>query len=347
VTANRPTHPNVLRLTLRKKLLFGFATWLLVFGGAEVALRLANGWNQSWVYCHRRHPVLGWCLREGWTGDWWWTGGYSRVNAQGLRDDQPVGPKAAGEKRLLVLGDSVAFGAKVRTEQAYPAQLEQVLRATGLGWRVLNAGVNGYDSAQEADWLEEFGWRLEPDVVAIAFCRNDIIPSSRDEAVVAGQKLSLPRPSWDLGGWLTEHSIVAAKLQRGLWRVGGRLGLATATVAPHPGGGSEDGQGCGWPFVEHAYRRVARRAREENRPVVVFIFPWLHGLNGQATDDLGERLRALGEELHWTVIDLAPAFTPGAASLFFEGDPIHPNAEGYRRAANYACQELKARSALP
>jgi lysophospholipase L1-like esterase len=335
------------RLSLGKKVLFAFATCLLLFGGTELVLRLANGWNRHWLDCHRWHPVLGWCLREGWAGKWKWTGGYSRINAQGIRADQPVGPKQAGEKRLLVLGDSVTFGAKVRTDQAYPARLEQGLRTAGYDWRVLNGGVSGYDPAQEADWLEEFGWRLEPDVVGVAFCRNDVLPSLRHRASVVGEKHQAPQPPGALGRWLTEHSIVATRIQHGLWYSGGRLGLATAAVEPLAGGGAAEGQVTGWPFVDQAYRRIGLRAREENRPVVLFIFPCLDGLEGRHPDDLSERLQTLGEELHWTVIDLAPAFNPGAASLFFEADPIHPNAEGYRRAADYAAQELNARSALP
>ena len=102
----------------------------------------------------------------------------------------------------------------------------------------------------------------------------------------------------------------------------------------------------GWPFIEQAYRRIARRAQEEHRPVVVFVFPWLEGLEGRVWDDLSERLRALGEELHWTVIDLAPAFVSDPASLFFEGDPIHPNADGNQRAATYAAARLKTLGAI-
>jgi hypothetical protein len=174
-----PVHDEVeVERPLMRKLLIATGVCLLIVT-VEVGWRVANGWNRHWLDCHRWHPVLGWSLREGWTGRWRWTGGYSRINPQGMRDDLPVGPKSPGEKGLLIIGDSVTFGAKVRTDHAYPHQLQRALFAEGRRWRVLNGGVTGYDSSQEADWLELFGLRLEPDVVAVQFHPNDLIPSKR------------------------------------------------------------------------------------------------------------------------------------------------------------------------
>ena len=328
---------------MRKKLLFSLATCLTIFGGAEIGLRLANGWHRHWLDCHRWHPLLGWSLREGWAGNWAWTGGFSRINAQGLRADQPVGPKTAGERRLLVVGDSVTFGAKVQTGQAYPAQLEQALRAAGADWHVLNGGVSGYDPAQERDWLAELGWPLEPDVVAVAFCRNDVSPSQRRRPLAVGNKHQAPQPPGVLGRWLTEHSIVADRLQRGVWLAAAHLGWAKATADA----ADTDDQVAGWPFVEHAYRGMAQQARARGCPVVLFIYPTLDGLEGRTVDQLSEQLQALGAELGWAVIDLAPAFTPDAADLFFAGDAFHPNAAGYQRVAAYAAQTLTAKAILP
>ena len=44
---------------------------------------------------------------------------------------------------VVALGASNTFGKGVSRSQAYPAQLEALLRARGLGVRVINAGVNG------------------------------------------------------------------------------------------------------------------------------------------------------------------------------------------------------------
>jgi lysophospholipase L1-like esterase len=316
------------RLSLRKKLAFSLITCTAFFSLFEVGLRAANGWR-SWLDCHRGHPVLGWCLREGWSGEQSWTGGFSRINPQGIRDDRPVGPKAVGEGRLLIIGDSITFGAAVRTDQAYPYRLERALEEAGRPWRVLNGGVTSYDSSQEADWLELFGWRLEPDVVAVAFCRNDLNASDRASS-----------PKRQASGavlcWLTEHSIAVTCLERIGWFL---LAKASASYAR--------GTKSSLESIAASYRRIASAAGARGVPVILFDFPTADLLSGRTRDDLSAWLLALGAELGWPVVDLAGAFGDDPDALFRPGDPVHPNAEGYRRVALYLARELVRRGLLP
>ena len=50
---------------------------------------------------------------------------------------------AAHASTVVALGASNTFGKGVARNQAYPAQLEALLRAKGLSVRVINAGING------------------------------------------------------------------------------------------------------------------------------------------------------------------------------------------------------------
>jgi acyl-CoA thioesterase-1 len=50
---------------------------------------------------------------------------------------------AAQAATVVALGASNTFGKGVARAQAYPAQLEALLRAKGLNARVINAGING------------------------------------------------------------------------------------------------------------------------------------------------------------------------------------------------------------
>ncbi len=52
-------------------------------------------------------------------------------------------PTQAAEKLVVAFGASQTYGKGVAREQAYPAQLEQLLRRKGLDVRVINSGVNG------------------------------------------------------------------------------------------------------------------------------------------------------------------------------------------------------------
>ncbi len=49
----------------------------------------------------------------------------------------------AGAATVVALGASNTYGKGVARNQAYPAQLEAILRARGLSVRVVNAGING------------------------------------------------------------------------------------------------------------------------------------------------------------------------------------------------------------
>jgi acyl-CoA thioesterase-1 len=53
------------------------------------------------------------------------------------------GVASAGAATIVALGASNTYGKGVARSQAYPAQLEAILRAKGSNVRVVNAGING------------------------------------------------------------------------------------------------------------------------------------------------------------------------------------------------------------
>ncbi|HMA34042.1 MAG TPA: GDSL-type esterase/lipase family protein [Chloroflexia bacterium] len=97
------------------------------------------------------------------------------VNAQGLREDHPIGPPATGTTRLLCLGDSFVFGMGVQADQALPHLLNGSTAADGSSVESLNAGVFGYGTDNEAAWLRTYGWPLQPKIVLVGFfVGNDV-----------------------------------------------------------------------------------------------------------------------------------------------------------------------------
>jgi hypothetical protein len=103
------------------------------------------------------------------------------INAQGVRDDEPIGPKAAGERRVLVLGDSMVLAVQVPLAQTFVERLETRLNAQALGdgvakWRVINGGVQGYGPVNEWLFFDRVAAAFEPDlVVQFVFVGNDAI----------------------------------------------------------------------------------------------------------------------------------------------------------------------------
>lgn len=95
-----------------------------------------------------------------------------RTNALGYRDAE-LGPKPAGERRLLVLGDSITLAAYCEEAETYPRLLERRLRAADGAVRVINAGIAGAALREELLVLHETGLLTQPDSVLVGLFLND------------------------------------------------------------------------------------------------------------------------------------------------------------------------------
>ena len=106
------------------------------------------------------------------------------INAQGVRDDAPIGPKAPGERRILVLGDSLVFSVQVRLAETFCKQLESRLnraaaREAAVRWRVINGGVQGYSPIHEWFFFDRVAAAFEPDIVLlVVFVGNDAVEAN-------------------------------------------------------------------------------------------------------------------------------------------------------------------------
>jgi hypothetical protein len=106
------------------------------------------------------------------------------VNAQGVRDDEPIGPKAPDERRIVVLGDSLVLSVQVPFAQTFGELLEAKLNAADPAhrWRVINAGVQGYGPVHEWLFFNAVVADFEPGIVLIgAFVGNDAIEANDTE----------------------------------------------------------------------------------------------------------------------------------------------------------------------
>jgi len=99
------------------------------------------------------------------------------VNEHGRRDVERAWEKAAGVRRILVLGDSFVEALQVPLEETFFRKLERALDEAVPGQRheVLAAGVSGYGTAGATLYFERDGHRYDPDLVVLAFYPgNDI-----------------------------------------------------------------------------------------------------------------------------------------------------------------------------
>jgi hypothetical protein len=100
------------------------------------------------------------------------------TNAQGVRDAD-IGPKPAGERRVVVLGDSLVLAVQVPREATFCARLQDRLNAgapAGVRYRVINAGVQGYGPVEELLFYRRVASRFDADLVLVAaFVANDAV----------------------------------------------------------------------------------------------------------------------------------------------------------------------------
>lgn len=99
------------------------------------------------------------------------------INAAGWRGALVPERRADEEtRRLLILGDSHAFGWGVREEARFGERIADRYRREHPGGpklELINLSVPGYNTAQELRALEARGWSYEPDAVLLFACGND------------------------------------------------------------------------------------------------------------------------------------------------------------------------------
>ena len=97
-----------------------------------------------------------------------------RTNALGYRNPE-IGAKHA--RRILFLGDSIAFGQGVPEEETFVRRHEELSRSAGEPIETINSAVPGIGLESELAIFLETGVATEPDVVVLCFYLNDALPS--------------------------------------------------------------------------------------------------------------------------------------------------------------------------
>lgn len=118
---------------------------------------------------------IGWVNRPGAEGTYTPDPGVPafavRINKLGLRGKTVALEKPPGVKRVLILGDSNTFGYGISEDERFSDLLSSMLPQ---GYEVLNLGVFGYGTDQEALLFEREGLRFNPDIVVLAVSAGDL-----------------------------------------------------------------------------------------------------------------------------------------------------------------------------
>ncbi len=245
-----------------------------------------------------------------------------RTNSFGMRDTEPVPIEDDSVSRIVVLGDSFTFGFRVDGESSYPSVLERRLNegATEKRVEVLNLGVSGYNTQDEAIVLEHKGLPWRPDLVILGYVLNDpetdpVQPlTSHFQEPAVWQRSNLAR--------------LVAKVKHGLevrlWGGGDYYRYL------HSEGREK------WKSVVSGLDDIRTLTEDQQIPVLVVIFPEKPHKNWSDYPyaDLHRQIAEIAHEKGFSVIDLLDRFSdyPARDMRVRRGDP-HPSPLGHEVAA--------------
>ncbi len=250
-----------------------------------------------------------------------------RFNELGLRDDTIV-PKDDTEFRILILGDSVTFGWGVERERTFASRLQAVLASQlNRPVRVINSGVGGYNTVQEAMYLKKHGLSLNPDLVLLVYVPNDVEENRGPFDPWSGRSLAGKTPpevfNLVIGkSWLYRFAVHAYEY--------GRLGANQAASS----GSNENSEG--WKGSMRALREIVQVCDSQNIPLRVFFFRW------QRNDPNSTLLEGVKEAAApVSVIDMNEWFEGTELNNYLNSRvDSHPNANGHKVIADHMAKHL-------
>jgi lysophospholipase L1-like esterase len=130
------------------------------------------------------------------------------INTLGMRGAE-IGSKQPGERRVLVVGDSLVFGYGVQAGEALPQRLQESLASNGVAVTAGNGGMPGIGTRDAAARMQQLDAPFGPD--AFVFCcylGNDAVDDLRiDRAVCGGLRFDGPMARLSQSSWRMQLAV--------------------------------------------------------------------------------------------------------------------------------------------
>ena len=288
---------------------------------------------------HRGHPRRGYQPRAGFDGITKF-GIRVHINSVGLRSPEIAMHKPLGCKRVLVLGDSVAFGWGVPEEQIFSRRLENALRhQLACPVEVIDAGVTGYATVDEADYFTHEGLEVEPDVVLIYYIENDNVSTTHVQGAVASF----------LKDWVVFRSTLASavlyawRVNRWKWRASAAGGDRASYEAEQRAWDSRPGTAASLA----ALHEIGSVAKQRGMRTILASNP--NNLGDRSIDEVrNRRLREVSASDDFVFVDIGPALVPYRdRDLAVSATDRHPNGFAHGVIAEALLPALRDALACP
>lgn len=309
----------------------------------------------------RHDPTLGWANRAGSDDQYNPAPGIPQtritINAQGERNKLYPMEKGKGVRRILVLGDSNAFGYGVDEGRRFSDLLATELPPN---YQVINLGVFGYATDQEALLLEQKITAYKPDLVVLAYSPGDLAENTCSVNTGAGkpffrmegEQLSMHNvPVPETSPYLT-LSLVKSRALAGMYRHSHLFRLAVTLLSQKSmhtlGAVHEMTEKEGMPVTVNLIQGMQFISRDNGARFVVMLLPhgsWLQSLAKFPGHAVGyyPMFKTLLEQRkipHIDTMDTFIAATKRGEEVFFKNDPVHLTAHGNGVVAERLRQEL-------
>lgn len=252
-----------------------------------------------------------------------------RYNSLGFIGDE-VKAKSAGVFRILGIGDSITAAEYLPEEKRYINKIGTILSSkTTKSIEVVNAGVIGYNSWQEAELLRTRYLSVEPDLIIVSLCFNDDCgwrPEIRKTWFGGVREIPRHHKEARYFNFLYQRSQLYQFVYDRLYMLKKLLRKNNRYYTEHEW--KPDMERWKGPLEE-----MMSLAKNYNTEILFVIFPLEQQIlkgEGNSSRELTEFFE--GKNVYF--LDLIKYFKPNSDKpLYIKRDPIHPNVLGSTIAA--------------
>jgi len=263
-------------------------------------------------------------------------------NNLGLRNREIL-QKGDGVFRIMFLGDSLIWSSDTSSGKLYTEVIEENLNnlfKTDKNIEVINAGIPGYTTYQELEFLKVYGLDMQPDLVILGFVFNDVFHKYLHRP--SGNKIIAPEPEARLHrfdvhtfpGILLSKSYLAHEVTFAFQKVSYKLGLSPYYSFENRDDFYLAWKSYGWADVEILIEKMRQQLSDRNIPLIIAIFP----VRDQVDDEYlnkdrdyvlypQRRIKQICEKYDIPYMDLTFALYQGGGRALF-ADYLHLKKEG-------------------
>lgn len=318
------------RIELIKNLVLLIFTICILFTFAEMTLRFMH-YQESRQFnliqigaVASDNPILVWELGANITFQD--EGVEYKTNSEGLRDYERESIDKDSYK-IIILGDSLTYGAGVSLEETYAKILEKKLNNLGdKKYEIFNLGVFGYGTTQECELLKVKGLKYNPNLVILSYVLNDPMEFS-----CRIKFLNIPI-SCRLKSLLLQSQFLFFC----------RNNIRNIFPQEYKQQYSLKLDEEEWERATKPFEELSKISQEKNIPIIVIIFPLLKDFNNYQWVNVHSKIKDISEIQGFSVLDMYDYYkTYKSEDLQINKEDVyHINKQGHEIAANAIFKKL-------